>query len=425
MLTAAAVEALPGPDWLAERRAAAFETYTATPFPTDAEEIWRYSRIGDLKLADYSPATVGAPAPQSLPPLAERLLEAIGPRSALIVTHQGAVVRLEADEPDAVIVGGVGHPMARELLAATAGPSDAIGALALAFALDAAVVTAEAPVELPVVVVHVVGGASAGTGGLKPAVFPRTVVRAGSRAELTVIECVVSYGSSAFVAPVSELQVADGGRLRFLSAQHLGREVFETAHQASVVGRDARLTSFTASLGGSYARSRNDSRLVGPGGETELLAAFFGDGEQMHDFRTLQEHAAPRTTSDLLFKGAVAGKARSVYSGLIRIEPGAKGSNAFQTNRNLVLSEGAHADSVPNLDIKENDVRCSHASAVGPIDPDQRFYLESRGVPAPVAERLILLGFFDDLFARLLAPGLRAHLAAEIAARLELAGERA
>ena len=112
----------------------------------------------------------------------------------------------------------------------------------------------------------------------------------------------------------------------------------------------------------------------------------------MHDFRTVQHHRAPKTRSDLLYKGAVANSARSVYSGLIRVEKGARGTNAMQTNRNLVLHEGAHADSVPNLEIEDNDVRCSHASAVGPIAEDQRFYLESRGVPPDVADRLIALG---------------------------------
>jgi Fe-S cluster assembly protein SufD len=138
----------------------------------------------------------------------------------------------------------------------------------------------------------------------------------------------------------------------------------------------------------------------------------------MHDIRTLQEHAAARTTSELLFKGAVADTAHSVYSGLIRIHHGARGSNAFQTNRNLVLSEGAHADSVPNLDIEENDVRCSHASTVGPIDAEQRYYLESRGVPGEVAERLIVAGFFGDLLARIPTSGVRDHVGAAIAARI-------
>ena len=130
----------------------------------------------------------------------------------------------------------------------------------------------------------------------------------------------------------------------------------------------------------------------------------------MHDFRTVQHHQAPKTRSDLLYKGAVANSARSVYSGLIRVEKGARGTNAMQTNRNLVLHEGAHADSVPNLEIEDNDVRCSHASAVGPIAEDQRFYLESRGVPTEVADRLIALGFLDEVLEQLPFPALAGAL---------------
>ena len=132
----------------------------------------------------------------------------------------------------------------------------------------------------------------------------------------------------------------------------------------------------------------------------------------MHDFRTIQTHVGPRTTSDLLFKGAVAGRSRSVYTGLIEIGHEAKGANAFQTNRNLKLSDEAWSESVPNLDIKTNDVRCSHASTVGPIDEDQRFYLESRGVPPSMAERLIVLGFFDEVLDQLPAPALVPELRA-------------
>jgi Fe-S cluster assembly protein SufD len=130
----------------------------------------------------------------------------------------------------------------------------------------------------------------------------------------------------------------------------------------------------------------------------------------MLDFRTLQDHAAPRTRSDLLFKGAVEDEARSVYSGLVRLRREAQKANAFQTNRNLVLTEGASAESIPNLEIEANDVRCSHASTVGPIDDDQRYYLETRGVPPATAERLIVLGFFEDVFARLPVPALATPL---------------
>jgi Fe-S cluster assembly protein SufD len=171
-------------------------------------------------------------------------------------------------------------------------------------------------------------------------------------------------------------------------------------------------------LGGDYARVRADSKLTGEGGTSHLLAVYFGDGTQMHDFRTMQDHDAPKTSSDLLFKGAVEDTARSVYTGLIRVKHGAAGTKAFQTNRNLVLSDGASANSVPNLEIEENDVSCSHASAVGPIDKDQRYYLEARGVPTEVAERLIVLGFFDDVLDRVPVPGLRGPLRTAVEAKL-------
>ena len=145
---------------------------------------------------------------------------------------------------------------------------------------------------------------------------------------------------------------------------------------------------------------RADALLVGQGGEASLVAGYFGTGDQLHDLRTVQDHVAPRTSSQLLCMGAVTDHARSAYVGLTRVRNGADGADAFQTNRNLVLSDGAHVDSVPNLDIEENEVRCSHASTVGPIDEDQRYYLESRGIDPSVAERLIVLGFFNDLASR-------------------------
>ncbi len=179
------------------------------------------------------------------------------------------------------------------------------------------------------------------------------------------------------------------------------------AHQASTIGARARLESFAVALGGGYARLRTDSALSGESGTSILRAAFTGRGDQMLDFRTLQDHRAPRTTSDLLFVGAVSERSHSVYSGLIRVQRGAVRADAMQTNHNLVLDEGAHADSVPNLDIEENDVRCSHGSTVGPVDEDQRYYLESRGVEPQVAERLIVAGFFDDIAGQVPIVGAR------------------
>jgi Fe-S cluster assembly protein SufD len=220
------------------------------------------------------------------------------------------------------------------------------------------------------------------------------------------------------VVPVTELDVGDDARLSYVNLQVLDESCWHVGLQASRIGRDATLRSFTVGLGGRYARVRTDSDLVGTGGRTALLAAYLGRRRQVFDFRTLQDHHAPRTESQLLFQGAVADQARSVYSGLIRIRRGAHGSNAFQTNNNLVLSEGAHADSVPNLDIDENDVRCSHASTVGPVDEEQLYYLESRGIEPAVAERLIVVGFFSDLAGRASIDGVGGWMEAAVAQRL-------
>jgi Fe-S cluster assembly protein SufD len=258
-------------------------------------------------------------------------------------------------------------------------------------------------VERPLVVVHWADSADA-------AVFPHLEVELGANASLDVVEIIASTEVDLLVVPLTQLVLGPGARLGYGNVQLLGGRAWQLGNQVSRVGKDATLRSMTVALGGDYARVRTDSVLSGTGGDSELLAAYFGCGDQMHDLRTVQQHAAPHSRSNLLFKGAVANRAHSVYSGLIRVEKGAKGTNAFQTNRNLVLSEGAQADSVPNLEIEDNDVRCSHASAVGPIDESQLFYLESRGVPTHMAERLIALGFIDDVLERFPVAGMRAWL---------------
>ena len=181
------------------------------------------------------------------------------------------------------------------------------------------------------------------------------------------------------------------------SIQALGSGTWQLAHQASTIGAGATLASFAVALGGGYARLRTDSALAGDSGPAACGPPSSGGTTRCSTSAPSRTTVAPRTTSDLLFMGAVAERSHSVYSGLIRVRRGAVRSDAMQTNHNLVLDEGAHADSVPNLDIEENDVKCSHGSTVGPVDEDQRYYLESRGVEPERAERLIVAGFFDNI----------------------------
>ena len=174
-----------------------------------------------------------------------------------------------------------------------------------------------------------------------------------------------------------------------------------------------------STLGADFARVDAQCAMRAPGSHVDVLGIYIGQGDQHFDHETLQDHSAPHASSNLLFKGAIDDEARSVFRGLIRVHPKAQRTNAYQTNRNLVLSAKARADSLPNLEIQADDVRCSHASAVGPVDEEQRFYLESRGIPSAVAERLIVIGFFDEVLAQLPTPAWRPGLRAEIVAKLD------
>jgi len=255
------------------------------------------------------------------------------------------------------------------------------------------------------------------------AVFPRTCVRAGQGARVAVVEVFAGAQGPdrSLVVPVTELSAADGASLSYVSLQVLGGAAWSIGRLAARGGSGSSLRTFTVGLGSAYGRVRTDVSVDGRDGRSEILSAYLGDGSQVHDIRTLQDHEAPRTTSELLCQGAVAGHSRSVYSGLIRVHRGAVRSDARQTNHNLVLDEGAHADSVPNLDILENDVKCSHASTVGPVDEDQRYYIESRGVAPEVAEGLIVRGFFDAIIDRGPVPELTSLLEREVHDRLDAA----
>jgi Fe-S cluster assembly protein SufD len=333
----------------------------------------------------------------------------------VVVMDEGRLRSVRGGQPgvEVVAVSGGGDRVA---IGEVSGEPDPFVILNRSLAPDPLLirVAPAAVVADPLVVLHSVSGEGSAS-------FSRVLVEVGAGAEVRVVELFGSADVAALVVPVTEIDVAEGANVGFVSVQALGERVWQLGLQASRVGRDATFTSAAVALGGSYARQRTDSALVGTGGSTRLLAMYFAAGHQLHDFRTLQRHAAPRTTSDLLYKGAVANQSRSVYSGLIRVEKGARKADALQTNRNLVLHEGAHADSVPNLEIEDNDVHCSHASAVGPIAEDQRFYLESRGVPAPVAERLIAVGFLDEVLERLPVPELGPELHQSVAAKLAIA----
>ncbi|CAN5776855.1 MAG: Fe-S cluster assembly protein SufD [Ilumatobacteraceae bacterium] len=366
----------PAPD----RRYAAAERAAELPWPTPADEIWRYSRIDELSLEQFRP----------------------GRATTTVTGGDGVVAR--GDELDHVPV-------------AIDSPSpDVFAELNLAFTAEPILVRVPAGtvVPEPIVVTHHVAGD--GT-----AAFPRLVIHAGAESEVTIVERFTSDDDGAvLVVPVLQVLTGPAARVRYLGVNELAESAWQVGHQQAVGDRDSTTLLATVALGGYYARVRTEARLSGAGGSTRQVALYFAGGEQMHDFRTIQDHDAPHTTSDLLFKGALQDRSRSVYTGLIKVRPHAKGTTAYQTNRNLTLGEGAWAESVPNLEIETNDVRCSHASTVGPIDPEQRFYLESRGIPTSIAERLIVLGFFDEVLDQLPVGPLATELRSRVSNKLDL-----
>ena len=349
-----------------------------------------------------------------------QLLGALGERTATVVSRNGRVVDIELD--DRWAAKGVLVEPASEADEACMGAAldqgeghepDAFTLMNEAGTIEPVVIRVPEGVDLdaPIVVVHATDGEGIAT-------FPRLIVHAGAHSSVAVIEVQVSGPERSLVVPVTEIVAERAARVGHVTVQQLGLATWQIGLQSSRVESEATFRSTSVGFGGDYARLRTDCRMVGRGATGELNAIYFGEGDQTLDFRTFQEHIAPDCNSNLLFKGAVGGRSRSVYTGLIRVAKGARGTNAFQTNRNIKLSDHAWAESIPNLVIENNDVHCSHASAVGPIDEEQRFYLESRGVPTVVADRLIVAGFFAEVLDRLPVPMLREQLDAAVADKL-------
>ena len=369
--------------------------------PTADEEIWRYSRIAELDLDAFTPAAVSDDI--TIPDALKRVIDAVPDPAAVVFVRNGHLV--SSDVRDAKIEITEGD--------ARVEPVDAFGDLNRELATPTVVRIPRGHTATGPVLVLEWADVDAAS------IFSHLIVDVGENSEAVVYEHAASSdGIVALTVPVTELRAGPAARLRYLHGQVLGDRTWQIARQVSSVDRDATLSTGAVALGGDYARLRIESSMIGKGASGEMLAAYFGEQNQMHDVRTIQDHLAPGTTSNLVFKGAVEGHAQSIYTGLIHIGKQAAGVTAFQTNRNIKLSDGAWAHSDPNLEIENNDVRCSHASTIGPVDEDQRFYLESRGVPPQVAERLIVLGFFEEVLERAPVPGAVGLLRAEVAAKL-------
>ncbi|WP_414660016.1 Fe-S cluster assembly protein SufD [Horticoccus sp. 23ND18S-11] len=400
----------PLPAWWLDRKRAAFERFSALPMPVRTDEAWRFSNISTLTLDGFTlaaPATSVPHAPIGIPKAAklvfangrlfsrETLPADLAQRGVIVDTLQNALVQH-------------GDLVREHLLAQPPKLGGAkFSALHEAFLTDGAFIYVPkgVDVELPI-------GVFSYALGDTTAVFPHTLVVAGENSRVTVIEYFGSANDTQaqFAAGANDLYAGHGAQITYVGKQDWSHRTLSFQSNSTVVRRDARVQSLNLHLGGRQARHESLSQLQAPGAFSEMLALTVAHDEQEFDQRTLQIHQAPNTKSDLLYKNALLNRARTIFSGLIIVDPDAQKTDAYQSNRNLMLSEDAEANSLPGLEIQANDVRCTHGATSSRIDPEQEFYLQSRGIAKAAADELLTFGFFEEVLNRLTNDDLHAAL---------------
>ncbi len=368
------------PAWLADARGRAWEYYTATPYPTRKEELWKYT---DLSRINWGTFTVGTAEDMVIAPLpADARKDGV-----VFCTLSDALRR---------------HPVLVERylgrIADTVNGKYGMENLALTdrglFCYVPKGVKVEAPIH---------GEYRSTQDGAT--LFPRTIVVLEDGAEATFFEHFISpdvHGTPhAYCNARVELYVADSARLHYLQLQNWHGGMLHLLEQHTELGCDAYLSATTITLGGHIAKSTIGANLNAPGAASYLFGLGYANEKQLFDHHTMQTHLAPLTTSDLLYKIAVNDHAKSTYTGIITMSPEAQKADAYQSNKNILLSKTARANTEPRLEILANDVRCTHGASVGTIDSEQLYYLQCRGLPHEAARDIIVHGFFEDLIGKL------------------------
>ena len=422
------------PQWLHDRRAAAWSAFADAPMPSRAQEDWRYSwqrfgKVVDFDAYAFPVDRAPAASADALPAGLRAVIEESGETSARLAQVDASVVWREL--PDELRAQGVvftsleaavrEHPELVQKYLGTA-VTDDVGKFA---ALNSAFWTGGVFIHVPKNVrVEVPLRAYRWIGDAGTAVFGRTLVVAEAGSQVSVVDELASgdFGRTALHAGAAEIFADEGATVVYTSAQRFGRGVVHLQTDRLVAGRDAKITMLYSTLGADFARVDAQCAMRAPGSHVDVLGIYIGQGDQHFDHETLQDHSAPHASSNLLFKGAIDDEARSVFRGLIRVHPKAQRTDAYQTNRNLVLSAKARADSLPNLEIQADDVRCSHAATVGQLDEEEIFYLLSRGIPKGEAVRLVVFGFFAEVLDQLPLEGVRGELLRAVERKLARRG---
>lgn len=410
---------------VASYRTSAWSAYRKLSLPDTTQEAWRRTDIHTLPADKFVLPKDGAF--NDLPPVREDLL-----RPLVADQHGGQIILLpggstiELDEKIAkqgVIFTDLKtaeekHP---ELLAKMMGKTVNVeegkfSALAGAFAQNGVVLYVPKGVIVDEPLHSVLWGP-----GADLAHISHILVLVDEGASVTYVHEAASpdeAGANSLHAGIVEIQVMQDAALKFVELQSWGRHVWNFSHERARVERSGNLDWIFGAIGSRLTKNFTELDLAGEGAQGRMSGFYFTDGNQHLDHDTQQNHLAPHTTSDLLFKGALKGKSRSVWQGMIYVAPGAQKTDGYQANRNLVLSEGARADSIPGLEILADDVRCTHGATVGKLEAEPLFYLKSRGIPQSEAEKIVVEGFFDPIFQRIPFEGVRERFQQYIADKM-------
>ncbi len=409
------------PGWLRDSRLAAFDLYHQMQWPPHTQDGWRRIDLRKIDLDGLSPMTdsKGAMPPPILSDSARGGLVAQSGLNAQQIElsdalkQQGVIFTTLAQAVQVM-------PQLVQLHLGAAIKANLNRFTALNTAMWQGGVFLYVPknvkVELPL---HALMGSDA-----DGAMFTRTLILTDHNSEVTFVSANPPNAAATFHTNVSEIYVGEGSRLRYVHLQQWGEQTNDISFQRAMLNPSSKLELYNIGLGGNISRLQIDAAQTGAGSEAQLTGLYFPRGSQYLEYNTLQDHAATATTSNLLFKGVNEDSARSVFEGLILVRPEGTQSSSGMTNRNLLLSKTAHADSVPNLEIKANDIlKCSHASSLGPVDNEALFYLMSRGIPQEVAKQIIVEGFFAEVINRLGVAELETYLSDTIKRKLGVSSE--
>jgi Fe-S cluster assembly protein SufD len=410
------VESREFPDWFRDQQCAAWQQFESLPNPTRKDQAWRFSNVN---LLDLAPFKISGALSEDDRKNILNYSRGLEQHASRIVFANDQLIERNVVSDDLKKRGVIFQPLERAMVEhadlfrkyfmsteATLG-SAKFAALHRALVSSGTFLFVPRGVEIeqPIEIFHWLRHDNM-------SIFPHLLLVTDELAKVTVIEHFRSCNRTApgFACGVNDLIAGPGAKVTYVCAQNWGKNVVALQMNSTTVDHDAAAMSLNLNLGSRYSRFESLSRLIGEGGRSDLLAVSVAKDQQEFDARTLQDHISPHTASDLLYKNALDDRARCTFGGLIRVEPHAHFTDAYQKVRNLLLSDDAEANSMPGLEILADNVRCTHGATSGQIDEDELFYLRTRGIPVPVAQRLIVTGFLDEVIQRLDHAAIADHL---------------